>query len=241
MKVAAVIPARYASTRLEGKPLADICGTPMIRMVYERACRAALVDTVVVATDDERILSVVRGFGGRAVMTSRSHRSGTERVAEAARDLDAPIVVNLQGDEPLIEPSMVDEVVRPLVDEPGLAMATLKTPITDEDELFDPHVVKVVTDRAGRALYFSRSPIPHRRGGAARAFKHIGIYAFRRDFLFTFSALPPSPLERSEELEQLRALENGYSIKVVETDRSPVAVDTPEDLDRVRGIVRRGT
>jgi len=242
MEVAAFIPARFASTRLNGKALAQIGGKPMVQWVYERASRSGLVSEVTVATDDERILKAVEGFGGRAVMTSPAHASGTDRVAEAARGSKADIIVNLQGDEPLIEPEAIDQAVRPLIEDPGLLMCTLKTPITDEEEYRDPNVVKVVTDSEGFALYFSRSPIPYSKrpfskaGSFSRPFKHIGLYVFRRDFLFRFSELPPTPLGETEGLEQLRALENGFKIKVVETAYNPVSVDTPEDLERVRAI-----
>lgn len=240
MKIAAVIPARFASTRLEGKPLADICGKTMVQRVYERAMRAGLSE-VVVATDDERIMDAVGAFGGRAVMTSPDHASGTDRVAEAAESIRADIIVNLQGDEPLVEPGLIGAAVKPLTDDPGLPMSTLKTPITGEHEYLDPNAVKVVTDSKGFALYFSRSPLPYCRKGFAAlprpAYKHIGLYVYRRDFLFEFTKLSPTALELSESLEQLRALENGHKIKVVEVDYSPVSVDTPEDLERVRALV----
>jgi len=241
MKTAAVIPARFASTRLEGKPLADICGKTMVQRVYERAV-AAGVSEVVVATDDERIMRAVASFGGRAVMTSKEHASGTDRVAEAASSIQADIIVNLQGDEPLIDPALIGAAVRPLLDRPDVAMATLKTPITHEEEYLDPNAVKVVTDTAGFALYFSRSPIPFCRKGfaglPAPAYKHIGLYVFRREFLFEFTGTKPTALELSESLEQLRALESGRRIKVVEVEYNPVSVDTPEDLERVRKIVK---
>lgn len=241
MKIAAVIPARFASTRLEGKPLADICGKSMVQRVYERAMKAKLSE-VVVATDDERILEEVKSFGGRAVMTSSSHTSGTDRVAEAASSIDADIIVNLQGDEPLIEPGLIEAAVRPMLEAPGIVMSTLKTPIAHEDEYLDPNAVKVVTDKDGFALYFSRSPIPFCRKGFAGlpvpAYKHIGLYVFQRDFLFEFTKLKPTPLEVSESLEQLRAIENGHRIKVVEVEYNPVSVDTPEDLEKVRRIIK---
>lgn len=241
MKIAAVIPARFASTRLEGKPLADICGKTMVQRVYERAQAAGLSD-VVVATDDERIFKAVKAFGGKAVMTSPLHTSGTDRVAEAAFAIDAEIIVNLQGDEPLIDPALIEAAVEPMRHVPGLAMSTLKTPITHEEEYLDPNAVKVVTDNDGFALYFSRSPVPFCRKGFSGlpvpAYKHIGLYVFRRDFLFEFTKMKPTPLEISESLEQLRALENGRRIKVVEVRYNPVSVDTPEDLERVRKIVK---
>ncbi|MBI5886741.1 MAG: 3-deoxy-manno-octulosonate cytidylyltransferase [Deltaproteobacteria bacterium] len=240
-KVIAVIPARYASTRLAGKPLADICGQPMIERVYERAIAARSVNTVVVATDDRRICDAVLRFGGNAVMTSVSHSSGTDRIAEAVSGTDADIIVNIQGDEPLLAPEAIDAAVAPLIEDAHLQLATLKTLITDEEDYHNPNVVKVTTDTNGFALYFSRSPIPYVRAGfgsGARVYKHIGLYVYRRAFLPIFSKLPPSMLEAAESLEQLRAIENGFRIKVVETSYNPISVDTPEDLERVRAIVK---
>jgi 3-deoxy-manno-octulosonate cytidylyltransferase (CMP-KDO synthetase) len=242
MKAEAFIPARYASTRLAGKPLADICGKPMIRRVYERALLAKLVSRVTVATDDERIFKAVKEFGGRVVMTSSSHNSGTDRIAEAAAASDCDIIVNVQGDEPLIEPDMIDEAVRPMLDDPALKIATLKTRITEADEFLSPSAVKVVTDLNGFALYFSRSPLPHSlkkfEANEVEAYKHVGLYAYRRDFLFEFAKMPQTRLEKTERLEQLRALENGIKIKVVETRFNPLSVDTPEDLVAVNALVR---
>lgn len=242
MKVVAFIPARYGSTRLNGKPLVNICGKPMVQWVCEKARAARLVNDVTVATDDERVMRAVRDFGGKAVMTSPAHTSGTDRVAEAVRGTHADIIVNVQGDEPLIEPRLIDQAVSPMLDDPGILLCTLKTRIRDEEEYRNPNAVKVVTDKDGFALYFSRSPLPHYRTpfneAAHPAYKHIGLYVYRRDFLVEFSSLKPTPLEQSEHLEQLRALENGFRIKVVETDYSPVSVDTPEDLERVRALMK---
>lgn len=241
MTVAAFIPARYASTRLNGKPLADIGGKPMIQWVYERAVRSRLIEEVAVATDDDRIFKTVESFGGRAVMTSPLHKSGTDRTWEAASRFGADIIVNIQGDEPLIEPEVIDEAIRPMLDDPAISVCTLKTRIKEEEEYLNPNAVKVVTGRDGFALYFSRRPIPHMKvpyhEAAAPAYKHIGLYVYRKEFLEVFSRLEPTPLEVSESLEQLRALENGYRIKVVETSYNPVSVDTPEDLERVREII----
>ncbi|MEE9613875.1 MAG: 3-deoxy-manno-octulosonate cytidylyltransferase [Thermodesulfobacteriota bacterium] len=242
MEVAAIIPARYGSTRLEGKPLLEIGGKPMVRWVYERALEARTVGDVTVATDDERIFRAVREFGGRVVMTSPDHASGTDRVAEAAGAGGEgggghDVVVNLQADEPLIEPGMIDAAVNPMLEDDSLVLATLKTRITDPSEIEDPNVVKVVTDSEGYALYFSRIAIPYSKEPPGEVFKHIGLYVYRRDFLMKFAALPRTPLERSEGLEQLRALENGFKIKVVETPFNPVSVDTPEDLEEVRRIM----
>ncbi len=244
MIVELFIPARFASKRLPGKPLVDIGGKPMIEWVYERASKASLVSKVIVATDDERIRDAVTAFGGNVAMTGE-HSSGTERVAEAAFSSDgkADIIVNLQGDEPLIEPDTIEAAIRPMLDDPALNVATLKTPLTDSREIEDPNVVKVVTDRAGFALYFSRSPIPYlnpNSNSPSTPYKHIGLYVYRRDFLEVFSKLEPTPLELSEKLEQLRALENGYRIKVVETASNPISIDTEEDLLEVRRLVAKG-
>ena len=247
MNVIAIIPARYGSTRLDGKPLLDIGGKPMVQWVYERAKKAKLIRDVMVATDDKRVMSAVERFGGKAVMTSSSHRSGTDRIAEAAGSLNADVIVNVQGDEPLIEPEMIDEAIKPLLAESSLLISTLKTRIANEEELKDPNVVKVVTDREGFAIYFSRLPIPYVRDSSefgvrsselkATYYKHIGLYVYRKDFLLKFAKMKPTPLEDAEKLEQLRVLENGYKIKVVQTKYNSVGVDTKEDLERVREIV----
>lgn len=245
MRVICVIPARYSSTRFEGKPLADICGSPMIQRVYERARRARIVSDVVVATDDERIFETVRRFGGKVVMTSAAHRSGTDRIAEAVSGLaaaDGDIVVNIQGDQPLFEPSQIDEVVKPLMDEPSVQFATLIYRIRRTEEINDPNAVKVVFDRNHFALYFSRSPIPCYRDAVADPvyYKHHGIYAYRKSFLMTFTKLTEGFLERTEALEQLRAMEHGFRIKVVETQRDSIEVDTPQELERVRRVYEKG-
>jgi 3-deoxy-manno-octulosonate cytidylyltransferase (CMP-KDO synthetase) len=252
LAIVAIIPARYAATRLPGKPLSEIHGKTMIERVYERARAARRVERVIVATEDERIAAVVRGFGGEAVMTSKAHATGTDRLAEVARGVDASIVINVQGDEPLLDPRGVDAVAEALEREPSLEMATLSLPLRSLDEMLAPSVVKVVTDARGDALYFSRSPIPHvRQGGgcdardAARAAverglarKHVGLYGYRREALLRFAALPQSPLEEAEGLEQLRALAHGMRIRVVPQDGDAgVAVDTPEDLERVRALI----
>jgi 3-deoxy-manno-octulosonate cytidylyltransferase (CMP-KDO synthetase) len=232
----AVVPARYASTRLPGKPLADIAGRPMIEHVYRRAADAAGIDAVVVVTDDERIVRAVERFGGIARMTASAHRTGTDRIAEAAADLDCEIIVNVQGDLPLIEPGMIAEVVAAF-DDPSVRMSTLRRAITDPAEVSRPHVVKVVVDRRGDALYFSRAPIPFHRDGGGPTYKHIGLYGFRRDVLLEFAALPQTPLEQAESLEQLRALEHGIPIRTVATRFESIEVDTPEDLERVRQLM----
>ena len=239
MQTAAIIPSRYASTRLPGKPLLDIAGKPMIQRVYEAAARAKLVDRVIVATDDLRIVEAVTLFGGLAELTSPRHRSGTDRVAEVADHLPCDIVVNLQGDEPLMDPGLIDRVVSAVRDDPDIYMASAKTPIRRAEDRANPNIVKVVTDCSGFALYFSRSPIPCPFGGGEAnannpGFRHIGIYVYRKDFLMRLVTLAPSPLEGQERLEQLRVLENGYRIKLVTTDYDAPGVDTPEDLEKVR-------
>jgi 3-deoxy-manno-octulosonate cytidylyltransferase (CMP-KDO synthetase) len=255
LAIVAIIPARYGSTRLPGKPLSDIHGKPMIQHVHERTRRARSLDRVMVATDDERIARAVRAFGGEAVMTSRVHATGTDRLAEAAARIDATLVVNVQGDEPMLDPEGIDAAVAALAADETLPMSTLSLPLTDPEEMLAPSVVKVVTDARGDALYFSRSPIPHARLAAASglgaaaaeavarglARKHVGLYVYRREALLRVAALPPSPLEQAEGLEQLRALENGIRIRVVERDgTSGVAVDTPQDLERVRALLAPG-
>ncbi len=241
MDVKAIIPARFASTRLPGKPLKVINGKSMIEWVYSQASKASTVSEVVVATDDERIRLAVLAFGGRVVMTSPNCRTGTERSAEALKDFQSPpdIIVNIQGDEPLIEPELIDLAVEPLIKDTNLEMATAMTLIKDSAECEDPNVVKVVTDNQGNALYFSRSNIPAVTVGCkdAKTYKHIGIYVYRMDFLLKIGSLVPTPLEKAERLEQLRVLENGYKIRVVETDYNPIAVDTEEDLLKVRELL----
>jgi 3-deoxy-manno-octulosonate cytidylyltransferase (CMP-KDO synthetase) len=243
MKAIGIIPARWQASRLPGKPLAEITGRPMIRHVYERAQQATRLSEVLVATDDERIMVAVRAFGGHVVLTSPNHRSGTDRVAEAAAGLSADVVVNIQGDEPLIDPHAIDSLVEPFQTRPDVAMTTLAVPIRAPAEIEDPSVVKVVVGRQGYALYFSRFPIPYRReGGAVHSvvptLKHIGLYAYRSDFLQAFARIEPTPLEQTEALEQLRVLEHGHRIFVVPTEHDAVSVDTPEDLERVRAMMR---
>jgi 3-deoxy-manno-octulosonate cytidylyltransferase (CMP-KDO synthetase) len=234
-KILGVIPARFASSRFPGKVLAQIASKSMLQRVYERASLARYLTATIIATDDERIYDAARSFGARVVMTRADHVSGTDRVAEAASAENAELVVNIQGDEPLIEPAAIDAAILPLAHDPAIVMGTLKKAIEDPREVTDPNVVKVVTDRNGDAIYFSRCPIPFERGQARPGthFKHIGLYVYRRDFLLGYSALPVGPLERAERLEQLRAIENGYRIRVVETEFESLGVDTPEDLERV--------
>jgi len=244
MTVVAVIPARYASTRFPGKPLAMIAEKPMIRWVYEGVQRASRVDRVIVATDDERIAEAVRAFGGGAVMTSGDHPSGTDRIAEAAQGFDADIVVNVQGDEPLINSAVIDGCIEPLLSGTDVPVVTPCVRIRTLADLHNPDVVKVVKNPAGRALYFSRSPIPFDRDRDLHEddpvqppfWKHLGLYAYRKDFLLQYSRMTQTPLEKREKLEQLRILENGYAIQVVETDYDSIGVDSPEDLEKIRDL-----
>lgn len=245
-RTVAIIPARYASQRLPGKPLADICGRPMIQHVYERTAAATLVDEVFVATDDQRIVDAVHAFGGKAVMTPASLASGTDRIAHAVSDMtDVRIVVNVQGDEPLIEPAMIDEAVRPLLKDASLDVGTLARRVVDSSDLLNPSIPKVVLDRNGYCLYFSRSAVPFTRDVQPSIwlqhtayYKHVGLYVFRRDFLLRYAAMEQTPLERAEKLEQLRILEHGCRIRAVVTTRDSVPVDTPEDLECVRAIMK---
>ena len=234
-KILGVIPARFASTRFPGKVLAHIAGKTMLQHVYERASLSAYLTSTLIATDDDRVYSAARSFGARVRMTRSDHLSGTDRAAEVASAENAEIIVNIQGDEPLIDPAAIDAAILPLVHEPELVMGTLKKRIEDPREITDPNVVKVVTNGAGDAIYFSRCPIPFEREklGSTPYFKHIGLYVYQREFLLGYSALPVGPLETAERLEQLRALENGYRIRVVETEYESLGVDTPEDLQRV--------
>jgi 3-deoxy-manno-octulosonate cytidylyltransferase (CMP-KDO synthetase) len=253
-RVVAIIPARYASTRLPGKPLVDLAGKPMILRVVERARLAPSVSRVIVATDNERVWQVVNDAGEEAVMTSPHHQTGTDRLAEVASYLDADIIVNVQGDEPLIEPATIEAALAPLAADESIVMATTCEPIETIADALSPNVVKVVVDRAGFALYFSRNPVPFPRaealkhGSVAAALdarpellklfaKHTGLYAYRRDFLLTYARLAPTPLEQAELLEQLRALEHGYRIRVVESAHRSIGVDTPADLERVRALL----
>jgi 3-deoxy-manno-octulosonate cytidylyltransferase (CMP-KDO synthetase) len=245
MNIVAVIPARYASTRLPGKPLVSIAGKPMIERVWERARQASRVSQVIVATDDERIAKAVKSFGGEAVLTRADHRSGTERVAEVAvAHPDAEILVNVQGDMPLIDPAAIDAGIEAVRDEEDVTVGTLAVPISNPAEIMDPNVVKTVLDFDGNALYFSRAPIPWVRDRQApvhaKHLKHVGLYVFRREALLEFATFPQGDLERIEQLEQLRWLENGYRIRVVETEHKTVEVDTPEDVKRVEQFLAGG-
>jgi 3-deoxy-manno-octulosonate cytidylyltransferase (CMP-KDO synthetase) len=249
-RILGVIPARYASTRLPGKPLALIDSKPMIRRVYEGAVESRVFDSVVVATDDPRISEVVRGFGGEVVMTRADHPSGTDRVAEVARDLSADIVVNIQGDLPFVGRALLEPPIAAMIADPSISMATVSVPIFEREKWLDPNVVKVVTDEAGFALYFSRAPIPGRREDGATEVEmerqelgrqHVGLYAYRRDFLLRFSSWEPTPLEKRERLEQLRALERGVRIFVAKSSAAVIEVDTPGDLERATAMCGEGS
>ena len=242
LEAVGVIPSRYRSTRFPGKALALLAGKPLIQHVYERSVLARSLDRVLVATDDDRILEAVRKFGGEGVLTSPDHASGTDRLAEVARRLEAGIYVNVQGDEPLVDPRDIDALVEKLRTDPLVGMATLRSPIRTREDLENPNVVKVVCDQAGDALYFSRSPIPHSGdGGVAGTYRHQGLYAYRRDFLLEITAAPPGILERLERLEQLRVLEAGRGIRVLDALGSSIGVDTPEDLERASRILDHGS
>jgi 3-deoxy-manno-octulosonate cytidylyltransferase (CMP-KDO synthetase) len=252
MSILAVIPARYASTRFPGKPLVLIRDKPMVQWVYERTKRSRLVTRTVVATDDERIQRAVLGFGGDVFMTSPDHPTGTDRIAEVARSVPCDLVVNVQGDEPLIHPDMIDETIRPLVEDPSIPLGTVCKKIDSGQEAFDPNVVKVVFDQRGFALYFSRAPIPWNRDRwqgrtaldelslAGPLYKHIGLYVYRRDFLLTYATMPQSPLEAVEKLEQLRVLESGYRIRIVVTGHESFGVDIPGDLSKILNRLEEG-
>jgi len=242
MNVVCIIPSRYESSRFPGKPLADLCGKPMIQHVYERVLRAKTPSYVAVATDHKEIFLAVQNFGGQAIMTSRECKSGTDRIAEAVANLNldsGDIVVNIQGDQPLFEPSQIDEVVQPLLDDPAIPMSTLIYKIHRDEEITHPNAVKVVFDKDHFAIYFSRATIPYVRdpGQEVSYYKHHGIYAYRKGFLDHFTCLPEGILEQLEALEQLRAIEHGYKIKVVETLHDSVEVDTCEELMRVAYII----
>jgi 3-deoxy-manno-octulosonate cytidylyltransferase (CMP-KDO synthetase) len=244
MRVYAFIPARFESTRFPGKPLAPIAGKPMIEHVYRRALSCPDISDVFVATDDERISSCVHGFGGKAIGTEKTHPCGTDRIAEAVRILhldEDDLIVNIQGDQPLFEPAIVSDLINPIKKNPRIQVTTVMFRIADETEVEDPKHVKVVTDKEGFALFFSRSPIPYFRDFISKKvhYKHLGFYAYRAGFLRTFASLPVGQLESSEKLEQLRALENGFKIKVVETAFDSIEVDTPEDIKRVERMIQK--
>lgn len=244
LKTVGIIPARWGSTRFPGKPLAPILGRPMIQWVVEAALKAVRLSQVIVATDDSRILDAVKGFGGCAELTSDQHRTGSDRIAEVAARGQWDLVVNIQGDEPLIDPADIDRAVKGLADNPDIPVSTLMAPVKTEDERDDVNVVKVVTDARGRALYFSRSPIPHNRDGGGEAplegvFRHLGLYAYRSSFLREFTRMPSTPLEELEKLEQLRILESGFPILVLNTENRSPGVDLPEDIEKLETLLAK--
>ena len=240
MKFLGVIPSRYASTRLEGKPLKDICGHTMVEWVYKRALKSKL-DGVVVATDDERIVDEVKSFGGNVILTRKDHINGTSRIAEVCETYtDYDVIVNIQGDEPLIEPDMINSIIDSFIEDNTIPMSTLKYRLTDMTEIENPNAVKVVTDKNDFAIYFSRSVIPYPRNlNMDNYYKHVGIYGYKRDFVMEYAKMASTPLELSESLEQLRVLENGYKIKVLETPYKIIGVDTQEELERVREYITK--
>ena len=240
MKFLGVIPSRYASTRLEGKPLKDICGHTMVEWVYKRALKSKL-DGVVVATDDERIVDEVKSFGGNVILTRKDHINGTSRIAEVCETYsDYDVIVNIQGDEPLIEPDMINSIIDSFIEDNTIPMSTLKYKLTDMAEIENPNAVKVVTDKNDFAIYFSRSVIPYSRNlNMDNYYKHVGIYGYKRDFVMEYAKMASTPLELSESLEQLRVLENGYKIKVLETPYKIIGVDTQEELERVREYITK--
>jgi len=243
MDVIGIIPARYSSTRFEGKILADIMGKPMIQHVWEQAKEAKLLDDLIIACDDERIAEVANGFGAKVLMTAKGHISGTDRICEVINFLDVKIVINIQGDEPLIHPVMIDTVAQALLAHKDVPMATLMKKIETQEDLLDPNVVKVVVDKDNFAMYFSRAAIPYLAANSdvksPVCYKHIGLYGYTKDFLFTYKNLPVSYLESIEKLEQLRVLHEGIKIKVIETRFDTIGVDTPEDLEKVRLYLER--
>ncbi|MCK4533670.1 3-deoxy-manno-octulosonate cytidylyltransferase [bacterium] len=242
MRIVGVVPVRYNSSRFPGKPLADILGKPMVLWVYQRAKQSQMLEEVFVATDDVRIKKVVEQEGGKVIMTSPSS-SGTDRIAEVAKTLEYDVFVNIQGDEPLISPEVIDLVVQPFRENPNLSVSTAITTISDKNEINDPNIVKVVVDKFNFALYFSRAAIPFVRDEDKKPpnfqyYKHLGIYGYRKDFLIHFKSMSHCDLEQIEQLEQLRFLKNGYKIKVMLSDYNSISVDTPQDLERVRKIVK---
>ena len=242
-KVIVVIPARFGSTRLPGKPLISLAGKPMIQRVYERAKLAKHANRVIVATDDERVVKAVEAFGGEARMTRSEHRTGTERVAEVAAREEGDVFINVQGDEPLLDPNAIDVAVNSLLAEPQASISTVATPIKTPGDIMDPNVVKAVLDFDGNAIYFSRAPIPWVRDTASkiqvRHLKHLGLYVFEREALLEYPTLPQGELERIEQLEQLRWMENGWKIRVAEVECDAISVDVPEDVARVEKLLQK--
>lgn len=238
MKVMGVIPARFSSTRFAGKVLADLGGKPVIQHVWENAKKSKILDDLVIAADDERIIKAAQDFGAKAVYTSPDQPSGTDRLIEIVNPIDVEVVVNIQGDEPMVQPEMIDDLARAILDDKSVCIATLAKKIEDKSEIKNPNVVKLVKDKNGFALYFSRSVIPYPRFETVPVYyKHIGLYSYTKDFLFEFTNLPKSYIEMTEGLEQLRALENGYRIKIVETRFDTIGIDTPEDLKKAKTVM----
>lgn len=237
-KIIGVIPARYSSTRLPGKPLIEIHGKPMIQHVWERSMRSKYIDRLIVATDDKRIFNAVKKFCGEVVMTSRNHKSGTDRIGEAVRNIRCDIVVNIQGDEPFIDPKNIDRAIEPLLKDKRLNVSTLCFKISDSNEIYDYDIVKVVFDKYYNCLYFSRCPIPYNRDKKSQPdhYKHIGLYVYRKKFLMEFIKMKQTKMEKAEKLEQLRILENGEKIRVVVTNKDSISIDTEEDLIRIRRL-----
>ncbi|MFA4991658.1 MAG: 3-deoxy-manno-octulosonate cytidylyltransferase [Candidatus Omnitrophota bacterium] len=241
MDAVGIIPARYGSTRFEGKLLADLCGKPVIQHTWENARRSNAIDDLIIAADDKRIYNIAKGFGANVIYTSTGHKSGSDRLTEAVNSIDAKVIVNIQADEPLLHPTMIDDVVGPLLKDESINMTTLCHKIKDREEVSDPNVVKVVFDRNGIALYFSRSPIPYTMDSEIEPqnyYKHIGIYGYTKDFLFAFKSLPQSRLEQLERLEQLRVIENGYRLKVMETRFDTIGIDTAADLEKAKCLIK---
>ncbi|MDP8264576.1 MAG: 3-deoxy-manno-octulosonate cytidylyltransferase [Candidatus Aceula lacicola] len=240
MRSIGVIPARYGSTRLKGKVLADIFGKPLIQHVWERAKKSKLLDDLIIAADDERVSQVCEGFGAKVVMTDKECASGSDRIAQAVKNIDAGIVINIQGDEPMLDASIIDGLVDVLKKDKDVQMSTAVVKMRKSKDAQDSNVVKAIVDRKGYAIYFSRSPIPFdREGKGAQYFKHLGFYGYRKSFLLGFKDLPPSVLEQAEKLEQLRVIEAGYKIKVIETEFDTIAVDTKEDLSKVKKALKK--
>lgn len=235
MRVIGVIPARFGSTRFAGKVLADLGGKPVVQHVWENAKKSKLLEDLVIAADDDRIIKAAENFGAKAVYTSPDQPSGTDRLIEVVNPIDVDVIINIQGDEPMVQPGMIDDLAGAILGDKEVYMATIAKKIEDKKEIKDPNVVKVIKDKYGFAIYFSRSVIPYQRHETKPIYyKHIGLYAYTKDFLFEFANLPKSHLEMTEGLEQLRALENGYRIKVIETKFDTIGVDTPEDLKKAR-------
>ena len=241
MDVVGVIPARYASTRLPYKLTRELLGKPLIQWTWEHASRARILDRLIIACDDKRIEELAKDFGAEVVLTSPKHSSGTDRVAEAVSDIDAKVVINIQADEPLIHPSIINDLGKEMLEDSSLVMATVKKEISDNEEIDNPNAVKVVCDKDGFALYFSRFPIPYyrERNAFRKYYKHLGVYAYTKDFLYVIKNLPPSSLEDAEKLEQLRILESGKKIKVIETQFDSCGIDTQDDFKRVKSILER--